>query len=380
MEERKCDLPASATVVDIGSGQGHLSRYLSLKYGLNVVSLEADSTHLEKASKFDRETRNYLRKKDPTVQPFLTSSCNESMKILGPKTCAMRISSGLIGADMNHMLQRLLEADGNRCEPSPDIVLTGLHACGNLSTAILRLFTELESAKAVISVGCCYMKSVLDSNHNECANRRCPFPSQVLWSPQSEQLKAHGVQLSYSQLEAACHCIPAYLERLEQTIKTGDTSHLRVQGYRAVVELLLEKRRSIRTNQSDPVPAVRAVRCAVKNANSMDFDTYSSILLNRMRTVQQSDGATDQGLFDPFRPDELEAALPKISLDEAWYPIVRYHVLRLMLTPAVETLVLLDRLLWLREKGYVCCLVRLFDYVVSPRNIAVVATQPSLVY
>ncbi|OON15791.1 exonuclease, partial [Opisthorchis viverrini] len=106
-EERECDLPLSATVVDIGSGQGHLSRYLSLKYGLNVVSLEADSTHLEKASKFDR----LLLLQDTTVESFRTPSCDEPMKIVGPITCAMRISSGLIGADMNHMLQRLLEVD-----------------------------------------------------------------------------------------------------------------------------------------------------------------------------------------------------------------------------------------------------------------------------
>lgn len=41
-------------VVDIGSGQGHLSRKLSLYHGLRVLNLEVDETHVRKASRFDK--------------------------------------------------------------------------------------------------------------------------------------------------------------------------------------------------------------------------------------------------------------------------------------------------------------------------------------
>lgn len=38
------------------------------------------------------------------------------------------------------------------------LVLTGLHACGDLSTTILRVFARSGDIKGIASVGCCYMK------------------------------------------------------------------------------------------------------------------------------------------------------------------------------------------------------------------------------
>ena len=37
-------------------------------------------------------------------------------------------------------------------------VLTGLHACGDLSPTLLQLFAKCPNACGVASVGCCYMK------------------------------------------------------------------------------------------------------------------------------------------------------------------------------------------------------------------------------
>jgi hypothetical protein len=37
-------------------------------------------------------------------------------------------------------------------------VLAGLHACGDLSPTLLKLFANCPTACGVISVGCCYMK------------------------------------------------------------------------------------------------------------------------------------------------------------------------------------------------------------------------------
>ena len=51
-----------STIVDIGAGKGHLPRQLAFKYGLNVVTIEADGTHLEKATTIDRKVRSKLGK------------------------------------------------------------------------------------------------------------------------------------------------------------------------------------------------------------------------------------------------------------------------------------------------------------------------------
>ena len=41
-------------MVDVGAGQGHLSRILAFGYGLDVTTVEAVDCHAPKAKKFDR--------------------------------------------------------------------------------------------------------------------------------------------------------------------------------------------------------------------------------------------------------------------------------------------------------------------------------------
>ncbi len=55
---------------------------------------------------------------------------------------------------------RLKQAtDGMQCEPvAPPFVLTGLHACGDLTPTMLRVFVKCPHAVGLASVACCYMK------------------------------------------------------------------------------------------------------------------------------------------------------------------------------------------------------------------------------
>ena len=41
---------------------------------------------------------------------------------------------------------------------SKRLMLTGLHACGDLTPTILRVFARCSDIHGVVSVGCCYMK------------------------------------------------------------------------------------------------------------------------------------------------------------------------------------------------------------------------------
>ena len=53
-----------------------------------------------------------------------------------------------------------------------------------------------------------------------------------------------------------------------------------------------------------------------------------------------------------------------------------YYVLRLLLAPLWEALLLIDRLLFLQERGYAAQLLPLFDPTLSPRNYAVLGVRP----
>lgn len=62
-----CGQTCCNEVVDVGSGQGHLTRFLSYGLGLRVTTIEADATLVEMASKFDRELEWSLDKEQRKV-------------------------------------------------------------------------------------------------------------------------------------------------------------------------------------------------------------------------------------------------------------------------------------------------------------------------
>ena len=46
----------------------------------------------------------------------------------------------------------------SKSKTSDDFILTGLHACGDLTPTFLRFFVNCPAARGLASVGCCYMK------------------------------------------------------------------------------------------------------------------------------------------------------------------------------------------------------------------------------
>uniref|UniRef100_A0A493TJE6 Uncharacterized protein n=1 Tax=Anas platyrhynchos platyrhynchos TaxID=8840 RepID=A0A493TJE6_ANAPP len=58
--------------------------------------------------------------------------------------------------------------------------------------------------------------------------------------------------------------------------------------------------------------------------------------------------------------------------------LLAFRCLTLLLAPLVESLILLDRLLYLREQGFQCALLPLFDPRFSPRNLVLVAARAPL--
>jgi len=58
------DLTGCTQVVDIGSGQGHLSRFMSLGLGLMVKSIEGDQRLVERAQRWDQELLQALEKEE----------------------------------------------------------------------------------------------------------------------------------------------------------------------------------------------------------------------------------------------------------------------------------------------------------------------------
>ncbi|XP_048670647.1 methyltransferase-like protein 25B isoform X5 [Marmota marmota marmota] len=58
------DLTGCTQVVDVGSGQGHLSRFMSLGLGLKVKSIEGNPRLVERAQRLDQELLQALEKEE----------------------------------------------------------------------------------------------------------------------------------------------------------------------------------------------------------------------------------------------------------------------------------------------------------------------------
>jgi len=58
-----------------------------------------------------------------------------------------------------------------------------------------------------------------------------------------------------------------------------------------------------------------------------------------------------------------------------WRKVIIFYCLRLLVAPAIESLILVDRVLYLAECGYDASLTPIFDPILSPRNVAIVACK-----
>lgn len=79
-------------------------------------------------------------------------------------------------------------------------------------------------------------------------------------------------------------------------------------------------------------------------------------------------------LFDRL-PDSFFTDIKK-TMDCEWKKLVLFYLIRLCLAQVIESLILLDRLMFLYENGFdKVYLVKLFDPVVSPRCHSIVAVK-----
>ncbi|NWS78875.1 RRNAD protein, partial [Crotophaga sulcirostris] len=225
------------------------------------------------------------------------------------------------------------------------VVVTGLHACGDLSPALLRHFARSPAVAAVASVACCHMK--LSTGHQ---TPPCPSPCPPPGYPLSTWVASlPGHQLSYRAREAACHAVEEYEERLAK-----ESERLRVHCYRAVLESLIRA-----AKPGLKRPGVQTV----KKAHALSFPEYARLGLPRV------------GLNPDTVPLESEAVRAML---EQQNKVVAFFSLTQLLAPLVETLILLDRLLFLREQGFHCALIPLFNPRFSPRNLVLVAARTPL--
>ncbi|CAK8693860.1 unnamed protein product [Clavelina lepadiformis] len=325
----------AASIIDVGSGQGHLSRILTLNHKLSVKSIEREESHVKCARKFDEEV----------LQKILDFERKESDSWQQPQMPTHLQMSLSPGVESETFLEDLRKAAGGNSADNRHFLLTGLHACGDLSATMVRLFKESSSIKSLISVSCCYMKLTTDCiNNDACDVTRA---SQIYY-PMSDYVKSlENHELCYEFRKLACHSNEDYLRKVKE-----DPSSLKGQCYRAMLEVLIRR--------SHP-ELIRGGVKTIKNCHRLSFLEYSKKAFKKLGLP-----CPDEATIESNETTEML---------QVWPNVVKLFMISLVLAPVVESIILLDRVLYLKENSYESELLSIFEPLLSPRCFALVASK-----
>jgi hypothetical protein len=120
-------------VLDLGSGQGYLSRILAFKHGMRVLAVDMSEIQTKGAERFDQRALKAL-------------SLDEQQGSL--KHVTEMVTPDNVGD--------VLSKWGDGGKDDQRWIVCGLHTCGDLATSIFRLFATSDQIQWAVNVGCCY--------------------------------------------------------------------------------------------------------------------------------------------------------------------------------------------------------------------------------
>lgn len=420
-------------IIDVGSGKGYLSSFLSLKYGLNVYGIDSSNTNthgakernrklkkhwhlyhgqtredanglalkLQKGIKADKEAKrkenceralknslgnedrsagaapecsesavSVLRKQQGNLhaQPLEEGNlCFENafsfMDFL-PIDAVEPTSSQVRNAEMSEVRKQKRNMTSKPSDPSiyspltsfitadselhdiikdlEDCVMVGLHTCGDLAPNTLRIFASKSEVKGVCSVGCCYhlLSEEFENQDKEYAQENWGFPM-------CRYLKEERWCCGRNARMSACLA----LER----VAVGQGLPTESLFYRAVLQNIIKDYYGI-------------TKC---DRHVGKIYSKCSSFLDYVRMSLKKLGLDESKISEEIIMDYYEKYRPRMNELEA------FNMLKVVLAPCIETLILLDRLCYLKEQEDVAwsALVKLFDPVQSPRCYAVIALK-----
>ncbi|XP_057313192.1 probable methyltransferase-like protein 25 [Hydractinia symbiolongicarpus] len=307
-------------VVDLGSGKGYLGEYLAAEYHVNVLGVEGSSNHTTSAHSM--HTKMIKAGKRMKENEFF-------------KTVVSSVSSETIEGsdDFVKLLCQHLRQHDSASEELQGAVLTGLHACGDLTSTAIKLFMKEEYFQALHIVGCCYN---LITDHQETG------------FPMSKYLNNQDFKLGKNAKMLACQCP----ERWKATSQTLGESLL----YRAILEKILQDKDIKREVLTD-------VRFRSVGRKSNSFQAYIKNVAKKLNPPELK-----------ITEEEVDEYLSMYK--NVWEKMKRYHWLRMQLAPCIEKLILLDRLCCLVESGFASAsIIQIFSSVISPRCYALVCMK-----
>ncbi|KAI8878960.1 hypothetical protein K501DRAFT_227564 [Backusella circina FSU 941] len=316
-----------ASIIDLGSGQGYLSRALAFDYNLEVLAVDMSEIQTKGAIKFDNRAIKIQSKK---------KEIKEEEKV-NPKL--QHVTEKITPENISQVLARWSPDAAEE-----DWLVTGLHTCGDLSPMILRLFAESKQVTTVVNVGCCY--HALSEQHSNAG------------FPMSNYLKEKDTKLGTTARVLSCHSPSLWIvDNIQQSIDAYNNNYFRA----LLQDLLVSKGLS---DIKDP-PILGRVK------QNKKFPNFVKAALKRMKLPE-----------DAITAEEAELHLLKAKESDHDKQFIAFWTLRVLIAPIIESIILVDRWLYLTDaiknsdspnKGV--WMYPLFDLSASPRNVVFIASK-----
>lgn len=324
-------LLGTSHLIDIGDGKGYLSSMLALHHKIAVLGVDASNVNTKgavkranKLSKVWNGIKNSPKKSYPAKNDQSQSHDTQLYKQI----------TEFVTPDLD--LLNIISICYPESTAPMKIGLVGLHTCGNLSPTSLKIFNKHDYVRSICNVGCCYHLLTERFEENSVDGQ----------FPLSQFLSDLHFSIGRSGRMIANQSVDRILETKELPNKTI--------YYRALFQILLE-------TYCQELPSTHVG----KFKKCGDFIDYVRKAMKRISVefdiTDEEIGNLEMGFRD--RLNELNV----------------FYLLRCKLAPVIETLILLDKLLFLLEQGHErSFLVQLFDPVISPRCYGVIAIKENL--
>lgn len=378
-------------VIDAGDGKGYLSTRLSVEHNIKVLGVDFNPTNtlsaLVRSEKLgrcwdgmktqaqtipssdqkpsNRKTRRNERKRQQQLKTCNLENVEKSTDLIQKN---YRNATHFItpNTDFVELFNKNFDMDASNI---PGLCLSGLHTCGNLASSCLKIYCENSQISAVCNIGCCYhliTEQFNKSTFNKIHRERSPMSKSLQIHRENED-DTNGFPLSRFLIETetelgrnarmlACQSIHRVINKRELSNK-----HL---FYRSLLEKLIERKCPEYMNR---IEVGRIKQCETFSQYVQRSNDRNPWLKFDDENITENDSTV---LHDEFRMDELYLDL--------------YHLLRISLASVVESIILLDRLLYLKENELIqnesattniSYLVRFFDPVISPRCYGLIAIK-----
>lgn len=331
-------------VVDVGAGHGYLARYLSMVHGLCVIGVDCEDFHAKSAQRKTEQVKQQLqqqserkKKQQQQQQKKKKKSSSDSLteQMGNVEFAVQRIGMDTGVDEIAHIVTRGQEGG----DDVSNWMLVGLHTCGDLFVALLKASFRM---RCFVGVGCCYWKHVCGNTSNAAStNHLSYFVSKYCLDGQKNG--KFRIRLSDGSLMAACHSVG----------RDGGSSKM------SVLRCMLSVWAKEKCNMSDLSFKVGSLP---KKA-SVSFASYVECAAQKLQMPQLQ--PEDKASLDDFEKLHLEEATRKVSI---------FWALKNVFGVAVESLVVMDRMIYVKENGRHCKVQPIFDPKTSTRNLAFVVT------